>query len=192
MAGESTAPAKTTAPTPASQESPQAQQDAPVQNQPAQQDTPVAAPKGQPSQEQQIARIVGEALAPISEALSKLNISDPEAAKSVDSAKADIDAITEKHAAEAKRWAVEKALLTSECVDTVGALAHVAMDSVELGDDGSLKGVDVEKLKADFPHLFKAAVQPAATVSTGSPAAGAPGTSVAKSIKDGIAQSLKK
>ena len=38
-------------------------------------------PKGQPNQEQQIARIVAEALKPIGERLAKLDGADPEAAR---------------------------------------------------------------------------------------------------------------
>lgn len=148
-------------------------------------------PKGQPSQEQQIARVVAEALKPISERLAKLDGSDPEAAKqAVTDTQADIDAINAKHAAEAKRWAVERALLTSECIDAVGAMAHVDLDGVELADDGTPKGVDVAKIKADYPHLFKAA-GPVPTVTTGAAPAGSPEAGPAKTIKEGLA-ALKK
>lgn len=150
-------------------------------------------PKGQPNQEQQIARIVAEALKPIGERLAKLDGTDPEAARqAVADTQADIDAINAKHAAEAKRWAVERALLTAECIDAVGAMAHIELDAVELADDGTPKGVDVAKIKAEYPHLFKAAGTPAVTVSTGAPAAGAPTSGPAKTIKEGLAAAMKK
>ena len=148
-------------------------------------------PKGQPNQEQQIARIVAEALKPIGERLAKLDGADPEAARqAVADTQADIDAINARHAEEAKRWAVERALLTAECIDTVGAMAHVDLDGVELADDGKPKGADVAKIKAEFPHLFKAAAA-VPTVTTGAAPAGSPGTGPAKTIKEGLA-ALKK
>ena len=109
-------------------------------------------PKGQPNQEQQIARIVAEALKPIGERLAKLDGADPEAARqAVADTQADIDAINARHAEEAKRWAVERALLTAECIDTVGAMAHVDLDGVELADDGKRvqhwDGIRIEKLR---------------------------------------------
>ena len=148
-------------------------------------------PKGQPNQEQQIARIVAEALKPIGERLAKLDGADPEAARqAVADTQADIDAINARHAEEAKRWAVERALLTAECIDTVGAMAHIDLDGVELADDGKPKGADVAKIKAEFPHLFKAAAA-VPTVTTGAAPAGSPGTGPAKTIKEGLA-ALKK
>ena len=46
------------------------------------------------------------------------------------------------------------------------------------------------KIKAEFPHLFKAAAA-VPTVTTGAAPAGSPGTGPAKTIKEGLA-ALKK
>lgn len=148
---------------------------------------PAGGPKGEPNQEQQIARIVAEALRPISEKLAAIDGSDPAAAgKAVEDAKADIEAINAKHAEEAKRWAVERALLTSECIDSVAAMAHIDLPKVELAEDGTPKGVDAAKLKAEYPHLFKAAAA-VPTVTTGASPAGAPSGGPAKNIKEALA-----
>lgn len=135
MADAAAAPAAPTQPTtpaaPAQPAVPAAPAQPATPAQPAQdgsQEAPAGGPKGQPNQEQQIARIVAEALKPISEKLAAIDGADPEAAKkAVEVAQADIEAVNAKHEAEARRWAVERALLTAECIDTVGAMAHVKM-----------------------------------------------------------------
>lgn len=186
-----TTPAAPATPSPAPPATAPATQ-APAAQPPAAAD-PAPAPKGQPSQEQQIARIVAEALKPINEKLAAIDGADPAAAnQAAQDAQASIEEVNAKHAAAAKAWAVERALLTAGCIDSVGAMAHVKMDAVELAEDGTLKEFDAAKLAADHPHLFKAAATPAVTVSTGAPAAGAPTSEPAKTIKEGLAAAMKK
>ena len=193
MGAEAAAQAAQTETTPA-QPAPAGTTPTPQQAQPAAQTAPQAAaqteqqgPKGEPNQEQQIARIVAEALKPISEKLAAIDGSDPAAAgKAVEDAQADIEAINAKHAAEATRWAVERALLTADCIDSVAAMAHIDLSKVELGEDGTPKGVDAAGLKADYPHLFKAAAT-VPTVTTGASPAGAPSAGPAKTIKEALA-----
>ena len=150
-------------------------------------------PKGQPSMERQLSRLIAEALAPINERLARLDGSDPQAAQqAVADTKADLEALTARHEAEAKRWAVERALLTAGCIDTVGCMAHVDMDKVALADDGEPKGFDAESLKRDLPHLFQQARQ-VRTVSTGAaPAGGEPPAPPSANIAEGVAAALRK
>ena len=117
---------------------------------------------GQPSQEQQIARIVseqmGKQLTPIMESLRAIAPQTPAgndgdakgaAAKAAD----DLEAVIARHADEAKRWAVEHELLTGGCVDAQAAMAHIDMTGAKLADDGTLEGVDVKALAEKCPYL---------------------------------------
>ena len=119
-------------------------------------------PKGQPSQEQQIARIVseqmGKQLTPIMESLRAIAPQTPAgddgdakgaAAKAAD----DLEAVIARHADEAKRWAVERELLTGGCVDAKAAMAHIDMAGAKLADDGTLEGVDVKAIAERYPYL---------------------------------------
>lgn len=159
------------------------------------QQQPQGGPKGQPSQEQQIARIVseqmGKQLTPIMESLRAIAPQTPAgddgdakgaAAKAAD----DLEAVIARHADEAKRWAVERELLTGGCVDAKAAMAHIDMAGAKLADDGTLEGVDVKALAEKHPYLFKAAEKPP-TVSTGASGSSAPDDKPVGSIADGVA-----
>ena len=159
------------------------------------QQQPQSGPKGQPSQEQQIARIVseqmGKQLTPIMESLRAIAPQTPAgddgdakgaAAKAAD----DLEAVIARHADEAKRWAVERELLTGGCVDAKAAMAHIDMAGAKLADDGTLEGVDVKVLAEKHPYLFKAAEKPP-TVSTGASGSSAPDDKPVGSIADGVA-----
>ena len=157
-------------------------------------------PKGQPSQEQQIARIVSEQmskqLTPIMESLRAIAPQNPAgddgdakgaAAKAAD----DLEAVIARHAEEAKRWAVERTLLTGGCIDAAAAMAHIDMAGAKLSEDGTLEGVDVKTLAEKHPYLFKAAEKPP-TVSTGASGSSAPDDKPVGSIADGVAAAFKK
>ncbi|WP_421572399.1 phage scaffolding protein [Slackia exigua] len=157
-------------------------------------------PKGQPSQEQQIARIVseqmGKQLTPIMESLRAIAPQTPAgddgdakgaAAKAAD----ELEAVIARHAEEAKRWAVERTLLTGGCIDAAAAMAHIDMAGAKLSEDGTLEGVDVKALAEKHPYLFKAAEKPP-TVSTGASGSSAPDDKPVGSIADGVAAAFKK
>ena len=164
------------------------------------QQQPQGGPKGQPSQEQQIARIVseqmGKQLTPIMESLRAIAPQPPAgddgdakgaAAKAAD----DLEAVIARHADEAKRWAVERELLTGGCIDAAAAMAHIDMAGAKLSEDGTLEGVDVKALAEKHPYLFKAAEKPP-TVSTGASGSSAPDDKPVGSIADGVAAAFKK
>lgn len=134
-------------------------------------------PKGQPSSEQQIARIVKEAIAPLVE---QFGAAKPEQAAAEPAAEDD---------GKAALWAVEKMLIKGGCVDEDALMTHVDMSVVKLSD-GKLEGVDIAKLQESYPYLFKPTA-PAATVSTGAPSAGASTDKPAMSIREGIAARTK-
>ncbi len=162
------------------------------------QQQPQGGPKGQPSQEQQITRIVDEQmskqLSPIAEALRALvpkggaeDGGDGAASKAAD----ELEAVIARHADEAKRWAVERELLTGGCIDAAAAMAHIDMAGAKLSKDGTLEGVDVKALAEKHPYLFKAAEKPP-TVSTGASGSSAPDDKPVGSIADGVAAAFKK
>ena len=162
------------------------------------QQQPQGGPKGQPSQEQQITRIVDEQmskqLSPIAEALRALvpkggaeDGGDGAASKAAD----ELEAVIARHAEEAKRWAVERTLLTGGCIDAAAAMAHIDMAGAKLSEDGTLEGVDVKALAEKHPYLFKAAEKPP-TVSTGASGSSAPDDKPVGSIADGVAAAFKK
>lgn len=164
------------------------------------QQQPQGGPKGQPSQEQQIARIVseqmGKQLTPIMESLRAIAPQPPAgddgdakgaAAKAAD----DLEAVIARHADEAKRWAVERELLTGGCIDAAAAMAHIDMAGAKLSEDGTLEGVDVKALAEKHPYLFKAAEKPP-TVSTGASGSSAADDKPVGSIADGVAAAFKK
>lgn len=154
--------------------------------------------KGTPSQEHQFARIISEAIAPIKEqiaALANAGTEPDKGAGSGDNAEPDNSAAVteatkalEAMEAKAKSWTVERALLTSDCVDTAALMAHVAMDKIEVEEDGSIKGLDIDSLKKDYPYLFKTP----AKVSTSAAQGGQPASAPVNSISDGVGQALKK
>lgn len=162
------------------------------------QQQPQGGPKGQPSQEQQITRIVDEQmskqLSPIAEALRALvpkggaeDGGNGAASKAAD----ELEAVIARHAEEAKRWAVERTLLTGGCIDATAAMAHIDMAGAKLSEDGTLEGVDVKALAEKHPYLFKAAEKPP-TVSTGASGSSAPDDKPVGSIADGVAAAFKK
>ena len=69
-------------------------------------------------------------------------------------------------------------LIAAGCSDTVGAIAHLDMDGIDVAKDGHVSGLDVAKVKESYPHLFdaKTVVSSAAT----------PGGPVKKMTKDEI------
>ena len=77
-----------------------------------------------------------------------------------------------------KSLVVENALIAAGCSDTVGAIAHLDMDGIDVAKDGHVSGLDVAKVKESYPHLFDAetVVSSAAT----------PGGPVKKMTKDEI------
>ena len=64
-----------------------------------------------------------------------------------------------------KSLVVENALIAAGCSDTVGAIAHLDMDGIDVAKDGHVSGLDVAKVKESYPHLFdaKTVVSSAAT-----------------------------
>ncbi|WP_314921143.1 hypothetical protein [Slackia exigua] len=110
--------------------------------------------KGQPSQEQQIARIVseqmGKQLTPIMESLRAIA---PQPLPAGDDGDAKGAAAKAADDLEAKRWAVERELLTGGCVDAKAAMAYIDMAGAKLADDGTLEGVDVKALAEKYPYL---------------------------------------
>ena len=77
-----------------------------------------------------------------------------------------------------KSLVVENALIAAGCSDTVGAIAHLDMDGIDVAKDGHVSGLDVAKVKESYPHRFDAetVVSSAAT----------PGGPVKKMTKDEI------
>lgn len=60
-----------------------------------------------------------------------------------------------KWAASNKRLAVQGSLAQAGCIDAAALMAHVDMEGVDIAPDGHISGLDVAKLQADYPYLFK-------------------------------------
>lgn len=168
-------------PTPAPAPAPAEPQPAPAPADPAPQP---AEPKGKPDDGMRDARIMSE----LAEGLKALQAEF--AAWKKDGQKPEEPAADEQEPAEeapdyegmAKAATCRAELAQAGCIDAVGALAHVDMAAVKLLEDGGLEGLDVERLKADCPHLFRAKK----TVSTGGTPGGQGSDAVAKTIADGF------
>lgn len=99
-----------------------------------------------------------------------------------------IEEIQAQHEAQAKSWAIERALLVAGCVDAQAALTHIKAEEVKLAEDGSIaEGLDVEAVKTAYPYLFQTNQPKPGTVSTSaaSGGSGAP-TGQAMTIRDGV------
>ena len=146
-------------------------------------------PKGTPNNAARDARVIAELKEKLAAAQSELQAAqnganaNANAAEALKALQADLDA-------KELTWDAEKALMQAGCVDTVALLAHVDAKDLKRGDDGQLQGLDVEKLKAAHPYLFGGATG-AATVSTAASSQGSPQHEAVKTIKEGLAATLK-
>ena len=163
----------------------------PQPNQPAANDN---GPKGEPDVKAKIARLTQERddwktkaetaegqLKTLNDSLAKALTEDDvktavQAAQ--DEAKNTADAAESAWKAREKALVVENALIAAGCTDTVGMIAHLDLDDVEVAKDGHVSGLDVAKAKESYPHLFDAG----SVVST----AAAPGGPAKKMTKEGI------
>lgn len=132
--------------------------------------------KGEPSREQQMQRIANAAAAAaVEQALAQLDTQVSTVAPDDSQGQQETSELAQlrtQMADQAKAFAVERALLMANCIDTAGAMAHITMADIKTAEDGALDGFDVDKLKADYPHLFAAQTTP--TVSTGASPKGKP------------------
>ncbi|MFR1638184.1 MAG: hypothetical protein ACLSVD_02860 [Eggerthellaceae bacterium] len=64
---------------------------------------------------------------------------------------------------------VENALIAAGCSDTVGAIAHLDMDGIDVAKDGHVSGLDVAKVRV-LPHLFDAKTVVSSAATPGGPA----------------------
>lgn len=85
-------------------------------------------------------------------------------------AKKTSDAAEAAWKAREKALVVENALIAAGCSDTVGAIAHLEMDGIEVSKDGHVSGLDVGKLKETLPHLFGTATVVSSAATPGGPA----------------------
>lgn len=69
-----------------------------------------------------------------------------------------------------KALVVENALIAAGCTDTVGMIAHIDLEGVEVAKDGHVSGLDVAKAKESFPHLFDAGPVVSSAATPGGPA----------------------
>ena len=69
-----------------------------------------------------------------------------------------------------KSLVVENALIAAGCSDTVGAIAHLDMDGIDVAKDGHVSGLDVAKVKESYPHLFDAKTVVSSAATPGGPA----------------------
>lgn len=53
-----------------------------------------------------------------------------------------------------KRLTVENALISAGCTDTIGCMAHLDLEKVDIAADGHISGLDVKTLAKEHPHLF--------------------------------------
>lgn len=132
--------------------------------------------KGEPSREQQMQRIANAAAAAaVEQALAQLGTQVSTVAPDDSQGQQETSELAQlrtQMADQAKAFAVERALLMANCIDTAGAMAHITMADIKTAEDGALDGFDEDKLKADYPHLFAAQTTP--TVSTGASPKGKP------------------
>lgn len=150
---------------------------------------PAGGAKGEPSREQQMQRIVSDAVAPLLEQIKALQ----DAAKPVEPAaddpkpeetNAEAEQLRAQLANLTKTHTLETELLRAGCADTVAALAHIKLDAVKIGEDGTLEGFDLDKFKEEHALLFPSSPT---VVSTGAAPAGAPPAQTqATSIADAL------
>lgn len=69
-----------------------------------------------------------------------------------------------------KRLVVENELVKAGCSDTVAAIAHLDLGSIEVAKDGHVAGLDVAKAKESYPHLFAEATVVSSAATPGGPA----------------------
>lgn len=146
-----------------------------------------AKPKGGPDDAQRDNRLAAE-LAAAKQREAELQ-AKLDAAKTAEDVQKAVDEAKAEAARQVKSIAAKAHLAAAGCLNSEAlvAAAHIDVGKIEVAKDGTVSsGLDAEKLKADFPYLFEAA-RPAATVTTGAPAAGAPATGPAKTIKEGLA-----
>ena len=87
-----------------------------------------------------------------------------------DEAKRASDAAEAAWKAREKALVVENALIAAGCTDTVGMIAHLDLDAVEVAKDGHVSGLDVAKAKESYPHLFDAGAVVSSAATPGGPA----------------------
>lgn len=85
-------------------------------------------------------------------------------------AKKTADAAEAAWKAREKALVVENALIAAGCTDTVGMIAHLDLDAVEVAKDGHVSGLDVAKAKESCPHLFDAGAVVSSAATPGGPA----------------------
>lgn len=85
-------------------------------------------------------------------------------------AKKTADAAEAAWKAREKALVVENALIAAGCTDTVGMIAHLDLEGVEVAKDGHVSGLDVSKAKESCPHLFDAGTVVSSAATPGGPA----------------------
>lgn len=150
-------------------------------------------PKGQPDDAQKATRLESElAAAKQREAALQTKL---DAAKTAEDVQKAIDEAKAEAQAQVKEIAVRAHLSTAGCLNADALIAASRMDAakVEVAQDGSVvSGIELDKLKADFPYLFKTSAEATPTVTTGAPAAAAATGGEAKTIKEALAAMKKK
>lgn len=152
-------------------------------------------PKGQPDDAQKAARLENELAAAKQQAADLQTKLD--AAKTADDVQKAVNEANAAAQAKVNEIAVRAHLATAGCLnaEALTAAAHIDASKVEVAQDGSVvSGIDLEKLKTDYPYLFQqasAAAEPP-TVTTGAPAAAAATGGEAKTIKEALAAMKKK
>ena len=151
-------------------------------------------PKGQPDDAQKAARLENELAAAKQQAADLQTKLD--AAKTADDVQKAVNEANAAAQAKVNEIAVRAHLATAGCVnaEALVAAAHMDVSKVEVAQDGSVvSGVDLEKLKTDYPYLFQqaTAAEPPTVTTGAAPAAAATGGE-AKTIKEGLAAMKKK
>lgn len=147
---------------------------------------PAGGPKGTPDHEAANMRLTGEnndlksQVADLTKQLNGLNdslgkaLTAEDVSKAVkdaqDAAKADADNAAAEWAKRNKALTVENLLIASGCSDTIGAIAHLNLDDIDVAKDGHVSGLDVGKIKESYPHLFGAENVVSSAATPGGPA----------------------
>lgn len=144
--------------------------------------------KGIPDESQKFQRIIREQQEKIDKLLKAQESNN---AQEIENAKKEVENLKSTTANEIKKLVITNAVLKEDCIDDIALLAHINVDDVEMSDDGKTikSGLDVEKLKEQFPHLFK---QTKTVSTTGTQAGGEVKTKVAKTIAEGLRMSKEK
>lgn len=146
-------------------------------------------PKGQPDDAQKAARLENELAAAKQQAADLQTKLD--AAKTADDVQKAVEEANAAAQAKVNEIAVRAHLATAGCLnaEALTAAAHIDASKIEVAQDGSVvSGIDLEKLKTDYPYLFQqvSASTPPTVTTAAAPAAPATGGE-AKTIKEALA-----